>query len=244
MRIGFIIFILIILGFLYLFFLSPVFRIKSFTVTPDEFDCGETFEVKKIISIEGQNFFSLDNSRIEKKIKDKFFCIGSLSVKKTFPDKVKLELNKRQGALNLIPNVASSSAESSSSGKIATESGYLVDKEGVIFSRANFETNLQPVLFDGDLTIGQKLGSLIEKIFKIIDIVKSLGLNATDVKIYSGDHFSTGLKPQIIFRLDDSLDRQLASLQLIINQAKIDGSEIDFLDLRFDKPVVRFSPKK
>ncbi|MBI4038755.1 hypothetical protein HY384_02235 [Candidatus Daviesbacteria bacterium] len=50
--------------------------------------------------------------------------------------------------------------------------------------------------------------------------------------------------PRIIFRLSNSLDVQLASLQLILGKAKIDGSRLEFIDLRFDKPVLKFTPKE
>lgn len=246
MKIRSLLFILIMLGIVYLVIFSTVFKVKGFVISPDEFDCGKSEEVKKIVSVLGTNYFSLDNSQIEEKIKDKFFCVGSVNLSKNFPDKVKLNLNKRQGILNLIPLESSRSAEATPSAqKIATESGFLIDKEGVVFSKANFETNLQSVFYLGNLSVGQRLANnLSERVIKILDSVKRLDLNPNDAKIYSGDNFSLGVKPQITFKLSDSLDRQLASLQLIASQAKIDEREVEFLDLRFDKPVVRYAPKK
>ena len=50
--------------------------------------------------------------------------------------------------------------------------------------------------------------------------------------------------PKVFFRLDNEIDLQLASLQLILEKAKIDERILEFIDLRFDKPIVRFAPKK
>lgn len=237
MRIGFIAFIIIILGILYLFFLSPVFMIKSFSVSSDNLTCSSADEIKSSIQINGVNFFFLKPGDLEKKIKDKFLCIGSVKLSKTIPDKISLELKNRQAVLNLIPNQASDSA-------IATDSGFLVDPEGVVFAKATFESRMQPIFFQENLFVGKNLGDQVKKVSQILETLKPLNVYPVGAKIYSNNLFSTGTAPQIILRLDDKLEHQLASLQLIINQAKIDGKELESVDLRFDKPIVRYVPKK
>lgn len=239
MKVGALFFILIILGVAYLIFISSVFKIKSFSLNPDGADCINSDEVKKLAAVSGANFFLLDLNQIEKKIKDKFFCVSAVNLKKSFPDKVALELKARKAVFNLIPFEASSSAN-------ATSSGFLVDGEGVIFERATDQTNLQPVLFKGEtLLVGKRLqNDLVGKVMRILESLKRLGFDLNNAKVYSIDNFSVGLKPQLIFKLNETLDRQLASLQLIINQARMDTKEVEFIDLRFDKPVVRYAQKK
>ncbi len=241
-------FILIILGIIYFTLFSTVFKIKSLSSSP--VDCASSDDIRKVVNLLGVNFFLLDAEVISKKIKDKFFCIGYVNLKRSIPDKVTLELKGRSGVFNLIPYEAISSSDATPSAQvIATDSGFLVDEEGVIFAKANFETRLQPILFSGEtLSIGERLGGeLISKISQVLETLKSLGIYPFGAKIYSipiesgsSDNFSVGQKPQTTFKLNDSLDRQLASLQLILNQARIDTKEVEFIDLRFDKPVVKY----
>lgn len=51
-------------------------------------------------------------------------------------------------------------------------------------------------------------------------------------------------KPTIIFSLENDAALQLASLQLILEKAKIGKGQIDLIDLRFDKPVLRYAQRK
>ena len=96
-----------------------------------------------------------------------------------------------------------------------------------------------------ELSLGKKLDQeLIQKTVQVLEKVKSLSVNADDPKIYSKIYLSLGQKPQMIFILNDKINRQVASLQLILDQAKMDTKEVEFLDLRFDKPIVRYAPKK
>ena len=85
---------------------------------------------------------------------------------------------------------------------------------------------------------------MIQKTVKVLEKIKSLGVNSDDPKIYSKIYLSLGQKPQMVFVLDDKSDHQLASLQLILDQAKMDTKEVEFLDLRFDKPIVRYGKDK
>ncbi len=94
--------------------------------------------------------------------------------------------------------------------------------------------------------IDKSEGSFLNNALKILDKIKTFGVT-TKKSWVSGEFFIINpdiMDPKIIFRLDSQIDIQLASLQLILTEAKIDLKELTFIDLRFDKPIVRFAPKK
>jgi len=47
-------------------------------------------------------------------------------------------------------------------------------------------------------------------------------------------------KYKIYFNLEEDMAFQLASLQLILNQDKIEKDKVEYIDLRFDKPVISY----
>ena len=51
-------------------------------------------------------------------------------------------------------------------------------------------------------------------------------------------------KTIFIFLLDRDNQKELASLQLILQRNRIDLRSIESVDLRFDKPIVTFEKKK
>ena len=77
----------------------------------------------------------------------------------------------------------------------------------------------------------------------ILDKVKIYRLSITEASIFE-DVLMNNTAPKIIFKLRNDIDKQIASLQLILEKAKMETSKLEFIDLRFDKPIVRIAPKK
>ena len=153
----------------------------------------------------------------------------------------------QSGLLERFTQQATPSGESSNSAIFADAGeNFLVDIQGVIYSN-NPEGVNAPRIYVRDLkfTLGQTIKeNIIKNILKIIDKLKTFGVSIKEVKIIKNNILLVDAVPRIIFKLDDKQEMQIASLQLILNKAKIDGSSLEFIDLRFDKPVVRFAPKK
>lgn len=111
-------------------------------------------------------------------------------------------------------------------------------------------------LYNSKISLGQELGASINNALKILSKTKTFGVDAE--KSWVIDNFlitDTTSKSRVIFKLNDKVDIQIASLQLILAEAKInhrtiptepgiDSNKLEFIDLRFDKPIVRFAPKK
>lgn len=137
--------------------------------------------------------------------------------------------------------------------KQASGSGiFLADKEGVVFEEAVGGINFPRLSILGiKLKIGDKVpDGAIEKSLFINNKLKEIGA-PSDNMVILGDKLVVSSKPRIIFSLKKRLDYQTASLQLILTQAKINpdppksgSSNIESIDLRFDKPVIVYVQKK
>ena len=144
---------------------------------------------------------------------------------------------------------ASFSAQASSSAMLeegAISGNFVVDNEGVMYSANTDQINTPKIYISGtNLTIGEQLTSIfIQNALKILEKAKTFDIDVREARIDSENIFLVNGLPRMIFKLSSNIDIQLASLQLILQKAKIDDVKIEFIDLRFDKPVVKIAPKK
>ena len=245
-------FLIIVLS--YLFLKSGIFTIKQVAVEAGSLSCATEKEIRNSANLLGQNFFLANAKAAEETLKDKFFCIKSAPVSRSFPDKVKIQALSRQPAAILAILKEKEASMSSLLLNIATPSAaeikekFKVDSEGVVFSKETKELNIPKIyIFDPGISVGKKLESNhIGNTLKLLEGVKTFRVAVSESWIYDNIFIvnSNASKLKILFRLDDQVDIQLASLQVILDKAKIDLKELEFIDLRFDKPIVRFAPKK
>lgn len=243
----------LIIAFLYLFFKSGIFNIKQVEVQDNQLGCTDGSQIRNLVTLVGQNFFLMDSQKIEDNLKKKFYCINSILIKKYFPSKVRVEVLKRL-PVAIFNNLKEKEASISSLVDMATPSAqqiqdsFVVDGEGVVFSKDTSGLNVPGIyIYDPGISLGKRMESnLVKNSLKILERVKQMGVEIKESWIF--DNFfvinSEVSKLKIIFRLDDKLDIQLASLQLILDKAKIDLKELEFIDLRFDKPVIKVAPEK
>lgn len=261
----------------YLFFRTGFFTVKEIEVKGDNVICTDKNQLINK-SFYGFNFFFLDKQKIENTLKDKFICIKSINLGRSFPNKIIIDVNSRKPSAILITilnqqaspaaliknNLATSSAE-------PIKDSFLVDDEGIVFSKNGITELSIPKIYsyDSEIIVGQKIGDIIKNALKILDKVKSLGLKinqswiADGLYILQAENQESGNMTKIIFQLDSKtslmsdkqLDIQIASLQLILAEAKInrrtvpaevgmDSGNLEFIDLRFDKPIIKLAPKK
>lgn len=169
-----------------------------------------------------------------------------------------------------IPQLTLNDLESSSSSMAALldfsyidmpdENKFLVDAGGFIFSRLVPDLNLASIsLVDQEVILSKQID--VEDIKSTLFVLKKLEemkivVHFTKITpfddllvnacIYSLEDLSkcdinSKNNQKFVFSLKKNIDRQLASLQLIWEKAKIDSRAIDKIDLRFDKPVVIYS---
>lgn len=140
---------------------------------------------------------------------------------------------------------------------------FLVDESGFIFSRLIPDLNLanislidQEVIITGQINVQDIKSALLvlkklEEMKIVVHFTKITPFNDLLVSacLFSLEDLSkcdinSRNNQKFVFSLKKNIDRQLASLQLIWEKAKIDSRIIDKIDLRFDKPVVIYSIQK
>ena len=240
---------LVVLIILIIFVRIKLFTIKTVDLITENINCTSKNQVKNSISILGQNIFLIKNQLIEKNLKGKFICIRNVNLSKIFPDKIELDIVGRNPIAKIFSQKNDLATDSAQLENIATPSvnlqdGYLIDDEGVIFSKDSNNLEIPRILVLGlELSVGKKFNNNnLGNSLKIIGKIKELGISLQSVVVR--DNFLIIFsKPKIIFKLDN-IDPQIASLQLILRKAKIESNQLEFIDLRFDKPIVRMLSKK
>lgn len=132
---------------------------------------------------------------------------------------------------------------------------FIVDKTGFVFSQDSnelsiFQIDLINLLeqknlpISSDLTLGSKVYQEIENAINILLTLQNQNVNFSTIQIIDGKTLLLKNEQIIIFNLSKDIDKQAASLQLIWQQHKIDSKDIEMIDLRFDKPIVKYSANK
>lgn len=249
--------VFIVLIFISIFFIgnSDFFKIKSIDIQTEHIACADANQIRDSSNLLGQNIFFINSSRIKDVIKNRFICIKDIQISRNFPNKVSIFASGREPKALLLVLKDEEASQSANFENIATPSAriaeksvdkFLVDSVGVIFAKENNNLDIPRIFYyKKDVSLGQVVEPVSQSL-KILQKVKSYGL---DVSISEILEESLLIHPQvkgprIVFKLKENLDTQLASLQLILKQAKIDEKELEFIDLRFDKPVIILAPKK
>lgn len=247
-------FVLVIAGIIAFYFISQQFgfmRIKKVEVKQGGAECVSGKELTEDLNISGRNIFEF--SVDEKKTLDKYPCIKSIEIKKKLPNRIVMVINGRKPFMRVARyGLAVDFKESTPSSQTAlidwsepvssTASYFLADDEGVVFATTG-STSLAIFFFPEEMRFGKKVtGELFQKIVEVLRGLNNIGERVSFGKITGNSLLIQG-DIRAAFGLSSRIDRQVASLQLILGKAKIDGRLIESLDLRFDKPVVIYKGK-
>lgn len=215
-----VIFLIFVVSTLVILAGGKIFSISKIEVRLDKVNCADNKSLKNEITIAGENILLIDEKKLKNRLKEKFFCVADVKLTKFLPNKLGLDILGRKPAAIFA----------------ATPSGELkvVDEEGVVLGEENLP-NLPRVFISGDKldTVNSK------KILRINEQLKDLGWTILNVKIDQGKNLFIAGTHKVYFNLEKDIDYQLASLQLILNQAKIETEKVDYIDLRFENPVIK-----
>lgn len=250
-RLAFLLFISLLLSsVIYMFLFSSIFRIETVDIDIRDDKCDDQIDKSKIL---GRNIFLLNPNQLKIILKDEMMCFKDIRVNKNFPNKVTLDFIKRD-AIAKIASLEEKEASMSSVLTEATVSGqilgpaFLLDEDGLVFAQASSE-NLPKLLIAGqNINIGISLE--VEKLRKIIMIFEKnnqLNMGINEVVLTGKNHvIALSLEYGFImaFDLGGDVKEQLASLQLILDKSKINDEKIEYLDLRFSNPIVKYAPKE
>jgi hypothetical protein len=249
-----------------IFFLAAIvlrtdyLKISSVSIEASELTCTNPDQIKQQANLLGKNFFLTNGQELESKLKKQYLCLDKISITKKFPNKVVIDVKNRLPAalisvikqkpnLELDLNEATPSSQTALLDfKIPPEIGrYLVDKNGVIYATSEVQNIGVPPFFylvDNSVYVGR----IIDKdgLSNVISILNKL--NEWQISLISvkddQDKLLIDGQPKIVFSLKKDVKEQLASLQLILETAKMNSNYINLVDLRFNKPIVIYAPKK
>lgn len=249
------------------FLVTPtIFNIKKVDILSDKIDCVSEGEIKKQADLINKNILFFDRNAIRHNLIKKFSCIKSVEFQISQFNTLKVNLLGREAVLAFvkaplqeasisavlndlqISKNSTSSASASSSGILAQfrDEYFLTDDSGFIFSLVLKSPTISVVEYwDNSLKVGSSINNQnFLKLLAIIQKLKEIELVISGVKVYSTNTVLVMSSQPILFSLDTDVENQLAALQLILQKAKIDDENMFFIDLRFDKPIVKFVPKK
>lgn len=243
---------IIIVIILFLFIVKNEFlNIKSVEIVDNNLDCVNQAFIKEESRFIGKNLFNVETKNTETKIKNKFLCIKDISFSKVLPNKLRMHITTRKPLLRVIKFQEMEASTSSILENISTPSAqqsvesYFMDDEGILFAKSLDDLDIPNIfVIDKNITLGRKISGInIESVIKILNNLRVFGVDTKTILI-SGNDLVIYSVPKIIFSLKNEIDLQIASLQLILERSKIDSSKVEFIDLRFDKPIIKIAPKK
>ncbi len=239
-----------------------VFLVKNVAYELDKINCTNSGDISSKIKLTGQNLWLINNDQIIQKIESNYLCVKSVTIEKRIPSSLKIKLVGRSPFAvvksisgdevdNFISGFAviatDSAAISSASAKPTNtdKTGLLIDQDGVLYDKETNQNGLPTIFYQGKLSLGdQDLVMIFKQAAEIFSKLKTFNLNSDKATVTQEKYAYFYTTPKTVFNLNPSLDNQLASLQLILETAKIKNENIEVTDLRFDKPIIRFAPKK
>ena len=229
--------------------LNNLFSIKKITVDKQKVFCVNDEEYIEKLELVGKNLLFVDFSETGYLI-SKYPCLKRIDFKKNYPSSVTLFLEGREPYAEIVSlkkeaTISSQILVEATTSANISDSGFIVDEEGVVFEKRS-DSGLIKIYIPGiKIEMGKNISMYkIMEIKKILAEVNKFGINI-DKAIFLGKiNLFFDSVPQIFLNLEKELSYQLASLQLILNEAKMNAEEIEFIDLRFDKPIIKFHPKK
>lgn len=252
---------------LIIFFLSGIgwgiYSVKTnFSIQLDELSCANESQVQSSLEKQQIKFYWLQSQEIERKLREEFPCINEARIERQFPNRVAVTLSGRHPvavfriiqkflpsppSLEQLEATASTiEAKPSPSPQVSVAYGeaYLLDDKGVAFLAGTRDNLPQLNFVTPRFNIGDSIGvDRIKRILAIWQYFQKQGLSISDVEL-EGDRLSLKSGSEIVFSVGEDLERQGASLQLILKQAKMNSKSVVKIDLRFDNPVVTYAPEK
>ncbi len=238
---------LTLIGLLFFWLRSDFWAVKRINCRLDDQDCPSDLWNKLAgFSLE-KNLIFFPSQKLEKEIKESFPQTGDLKIKRRIFNTLSFELNTKKAVAALAVELPFNS-QATDSAKTSQEfllSGlfYWLDKEGVILEKTEKNDDLPLILIkkDPDLEIGQafRYGNN-QSLMSLLTGLKMRLIESKVIRLISPREIEVWLDNNllVLFNLENDVDFQLDSLQLILSRAKIEGKTVKKIDLRFDKPVI------
>jgi len=225
---------------IYLALRTDIFLLKKIHLE-DEISPSLKGKLQKLIQdkVEGESIFFLSLEELKKEVLTNFPEVKDIFIKKTLPNQLLIKIVERKPVAILQTT------------KLATASGtfpknyFLVDNEGFVFAKTATFSGL-PLLYLPDeekLFVGKKINQKgVKTAGKIITLLEEKGISVEKVFLPSPGKIEVLLKEKIktIFTSQKDPSLQVTSLQIILSSLRMEGKVPKEVDLRFERPVVKF----
>ncbi|KKQ24189.1 MAG: Cell division protein FtsQ [Candidatus Roizmanbacteria bacterium GW2011_GWC2_37_13] len=224
---SFVFFVIVcLLIFIFFYTLNNVFAIKDIEIESDKKDLIGIQELKK------SNLIFISQKEIKELIIKKNPEVDKVTIEKEYPSTLILKIKIERPIANLLVNQGYFYL--SSFGKILLKSKNPVKELPIInyYQKLNFQSYSA-----GNVLTYKDIKLTLDLIIGVIDLgFKIVYIDISGVNMLL---FNVGEK-KIIFSSEKEAGSQLFQLQQIVKQFKVEGRAFKEIDLRYDKPVVRF----
>lgn len=221
---------------------SPFFKIKKIYINSEV-----EIENSDLLTLFNGSYFKINSKKINDQLNKKYPEIDSIAIKKSFPNFVSIIVFKRIPiAIAVNGSLTENSVEGEATGSANIKYGFekkeghefLIDIKGSLLEKK--EENLPTIGLDlqnkvpGDSMASPTVLFMLQALQKLTE--KPLWIVGHDNKVvfYNSDG------SYVLLDSSKNLSEQLSSLQLITNRFRIEGRKFEYLDLRFQKPIVKF----
>lgn len=198
--------------------------------------------------VRGKSLFFINQRALKEKILKDFLSISDVSFEKDFPNRLLVETLPREPIA--VVEIVKSQKLATASAQIATASSvpgqrFVVDAEGLVFAKAGDFFGLPLFhLFDERVpSLGENIGQKrIETASEIIENLKKDEIEVSEVFLtaFGSIEMILGDRTKVLFSGQKNPIAQVASLQLILSSTRIEGRVPRTIDLRFEKPIIKY----
>lgn len=227
-KLGYIFTLILIFSLIFfsLVFFDNYFQVKKIKIV------GSKINIFGLNEITGKNIIFISEEKIKEILKEKNPLINSLLIEKKYPDTLVLNITLYQPIGELIVN--SGYFQLAEDGKIIAKS----KKENEKITKINFYQKLNYQSYNqGEIISFKEILDGLYFLQSLIDMnikADSLDINGINMIVFKLEN------KKIIFSSEKDRELQVFQVKEIIRRFKIEGKNYKEIDLRFDKPVIRF----
>lgn len=208
---------------------SSFFRISIIDCKKNNFPCKK--ELSFFEELRGNIIFLAKTTKLAKQLEEQLLTIREIKIKKQLPNKVFIEIIPRTKFVSITND---------------EENWYIVDSDYFIYQLVFEKPNDIPLIKLKDkshkLYLGQQVNN--NQILRAIELIRAIEnsyLSYREIIVAESRTINLQLDDSLIasFSAAKNIQTQVDSLQFILRQSKIEGKTPAFIDLRFDKPVIK-----